>query len=223
MDNLASVRAARAAAEQHRTLVLREMNHRIKNILAAVQAVANQTFKDQATPQSLQSFGSRLTAMAAAHDLLLSENWESVDIGETLAAALDPFDREHRFSLDGPPLRITSKAALALSMAVHELCTNAAKYGALSQPGGRVAVHWWTDGTGEARRFRLSWIESGGPPVTAPDRRGFGTRLIQTALAGEFDGEIDLSYPESGVRFSLDADAHRVLAPPDPANALPAA
>ena len=118
MDSLVVVRAARAAAEERRTLVLREMNHRIKNILAAVQAVANQTFKDRATPESLETFGSRLTAMAAAHDLLVSENWESVEMRQTLrrgggrstaASAASP--------LTGPPLRITSRAALALSMA----------------------------------------------------------------------------------------------------------
>ena len=120
------------------------MNHRIKNILAAVQAIANQTFKDRATPDSLRAFGSRLTAMAAAHDLLVSENWESADLHETVTAALNPFgiDRGPRFALEGPPMQITAKAALALSMALHELCTNAAKYGALSLPGrpGRGAL-----------------------------------------------------------------------------------
>ena len=215
MDNLVDVRAARAASEQHRLLVLREMNHRIKNILAAVQAVANQTFKDQATPESLKSFASRLTAMAAAHDLLVSENWESVEIRQTLSAALAAFDRGHRFALEGPPLRITSKAALALSMAMHELCTNAAKYGALSAPGSSVTVRWWTEASDDMLRFRLSWVERGGPVVKAPERKGFGTRLIHSALASEFEAKTELRFPEGGVRFTVDADARRVLAGED--------
>ncbi len=222
MDNLVAVRADRRAAEERRSLVLREMNHRIKNILAAVQAVANQTFKDQATPESLQSFGSRLAAMAAAHDLLVAENWESVDLRDTLLAALEPFDGADRFSLDGPPLRISSGAALSLSMALHELCTNAAKFGALSVPGGSVALSWGTEGVDGSQRFRLSWTEEGGPPVAEPARRGFGTRLIGTTMAGELDARSELSFPPGGVCFSLDADAGRVLARADCA-AAPAA
>ena len=221
MDNLVAVRAARASAEERRNLVLREMNHRIKNILAAVQAVANQTFKDKASPESLQSFGSRLSAMSAAHDLLLSENWESVDVRDTLEAALAPFGREHRFSLEGPPLTIASKAALSLSMALHELCTNAAKYGALSVPGGTVAVRWWIEAGDPAPRFRLTWTERGGPPVSEPERRGFGSRLIKTALASEFDATSDLSFPETGVCFSVDADATQVLATPEIGEEMP--
>jgi two-component sensor histidine kinase len=215
MDNLAAVRAARTAAEERRTLVLREMNHRIKNILAAVQAVANQTFKDQATPESLQSFGSRLSAMAAAHDLLVAENWESVELRDTLLAAIKPFDGEHRFTLDGPPLRISSSAALSLSMALHELCTNAAKYGALSVPGGSVAISWGTESDKGTRRFRLSWTERGGPPVEEPTRRGFGSRLIRATMASEAGAETELSFEGVGVRFTPDADARRVLAEGD--------
>jgi two-component sensor histidine kinase len=214
MDNLVAVRAEREAADERRTLLLREMNHRIKNVLAAVQAIANQTFKGRATTDSLRTFGSRLSAMAAAHDLLVSKNWESADLTQTLRAALDPFglDRHHRFSLEGPPLRITAKAALALSMALHELCTNAAKYGALSAPGGRVAIRWWL-GPGEGgRRFHLTWTESGGPPVAPPKRHGFGTRLIQSALASELAATAELQFAEPGVRFVLDAAATLVVA-----------
>ena len=148
MDSLVTVRAARVEAEERRTLLLREMNHRIKNILAAVQAIANQTFKDGGSPETLAVFGNRLVAMATAHDLLVTENWESADLASTLSAAIQPFTSEHRadFSLDGPPVQVTAKAALSLSMAIHELCTNAAKYGALSAPGGRVSLRWRLDG-----------------------------------------------------------------------------
>ncbi len=217
MDSLVAIRAARAAAEDHRALVLREMNHRIKNILAAVQAVANQTFKDKATPDSLRTFRSRLTAMAATHDLLVTENWESVDLHHTLTAALAPFGlgRERRFTLEGPPLRIASRAALALSMALHELCTNAAKYGALSVPGGEVALHWQVVRDDGPTRFLLTWKELNGPPVPAPRRTGFGTRLIEAALASEFEARADLRFPVEGVQFTLDAAAERILADPD--------
>ena len=213
MDEVAAARAERASAEEHRTLLLHEMNHRIKNILAAVQAVANQTFKDKATPESLAAFGSRLQAMAATQNLLVSENWESVDLGSALEAVIAPFDHDrHLIDLDGPPLRISARAALALSMAVHELCTNAAKYGALSSPEGRVAVRWSLEGEGAQARFRLRWTESGGPAVRTPERTGFGSQLIKAALASELAGKAELRYPHGGARFLLDADPARVLA-----------
>ena len=218
MDSLVSVRAARAAAEEHRTLLLREMNHRIKNILAAVQAIANQTFKGQATADSLRVFGSRLSAMATAHDLLVTRNWESAEVKRTIEAALAPFglDRPGRFSLDGPPVRITAKAALALSMALHELSTNAAKYGALSAPDGHVAIRWRlaADPESGAERFHLSWTESGGPLVSEPERRGFGSRLIETALAGELTARAELAFLPGGLCFTLDADAAALVAGP---------
>ena len=213
MDDVAAARGARAEAEQRRTLVLQEMNHRIKNILAAVQAVANQTFKRDASPESLRAFGSRLQAMAATQDLLVRENWESVEFGSALASVLAPFG-PGRFDLDGPELRITARAALALSMALHELCTNAAKYGALSLPDGRVAIRWQLVEGDAGRRFRLGWTESGGPVVRPPEQTGFGSQLIRTALAAELAGTVELEFPEAGARFTVDADPERVLAGP---------
>ncbi len=209
MENLVTVRAERAAAEKHRTLLLHEMNHRIKNILAAVQAIANQTFKDEATPESMRTFGSRLSAMAAAHDLLVSGSWQGVELRRAIEAALDPFglDRQGRFSLEGPPVDIAAKPAVALSMALHELCTNAAKYGALSVPEGHVAVRWIIAPGEKGDRFRLSWTETGGPPVHPPERAGFGTRLIETALASELAAQADLAFLPEGLNFTLDADA----------------
>ncbi|MFO1141966.1 MAG: sensor histidine kinase [Amaricoccus sp.] len=213
MDDVASAREARAEAELRRTLVLQEMNHRIKNILAAVQAVANQTFKRDASPASLRAFGDRLQAMAATQDLLVRENWESVELGSALAAALAPFGPA-RFDIEGAEFRITARAALALSMALHELCTNAAKYGALSVPEGRVKIRWQLVEGDAGRRFHLSWAESGGPAVRPPERSGFGSQLIKTALAAELAGTADLEFEESGVRFAVDADPARVLADP---------
>ncbi len=216
MDNLVTVRAERAKAELRRSLLLHEMNHRIKNILAAVQAIANQTFKDPASSDSLNTFGSRLAAMATTHDLLVTENWESADLADTIAAALRPFAPDHPdgFTLDGPPVQVTAKAALSLSMAIHELCTNAAKYGALSVPDGRVAVRWRLDGKPDTGRFHLTWHEAGGPPVAPPTRRGFGTRLIETALAGELSADARLQFDPAGIAFTLDAEAAEIIAPP---------
>ncbi|MFO1208297.1 MAG: sensor histidine kinase [Amaricoccus sp.] len=213
MDDVVAARGASAEAEQRRALVLQEMNHRIKNILAAVQAVANQTFKRDASPASLRAFGDRLQAMAATQDLLVRENWESVELHSALAAVLAPFGPS-RFDLDGPDFRITARAALALSMALHELCTNAAKYGALSAPEGRVAISWQLAEGDAGRRFRLSWAERGGPAVRPPEGTGFGSQLIRTALAAELAGTAELEFPEGGVRFSVDADPERVLADP---------
>jgi two-component sensor histidine kinase len=213
MDEVAAARAERARAEEHRVLLLHEMNHRIKNILAAVQAVANQTFKDRASPESLAAFGSRLQAMAATQNLLVHENWESVDLRSALEAVLAPFDHDRRLvGLAGPPLRISARAALALSMAVHELCTNAAKYGALSVPEGRVEMRWRLAEAGT--RFHLEWTEAGGPPVRPPEHTGFGSQLIRVALASDLAGKVELDFPATGVRFSVDADAARVLADP---------
>jgi two-component sensor histidine kinase len=214
MDNLVAVRAERAAEEERRALLLREMNHRIKNLLAAVQAIANQTFKDRATPDSLRAFGSRLAAMAAAHDLLVTERWESADLRETVAAALAPFGAGQglRFVVEGPQVRITARAAVSLSMALHELATNAAKYGALRVPAGRVAVRWRLADEDAGRRFHFTWSESGGPPVEEPEKSGFGTKLIEVALASELSGSVGLAFDREGVSFTLDADAAAVLA-----------
>lgn len=216
MDSLVAVRAERAEAEERRTLLLREMNHRIKNVLSAVQAIANQTFRNGGSKDALAVFGNRLAAMATAHDLLVTETWESADLAETVTAAVHPFasDGRERFQLDGPPVQVTAKAALSLSMAIHELCTNAAKYGALAVPDGRVTVRWHVEGDREGGRFRLGWREEGGPPVAPPTRRGFGSRLIETALAGELSGSAEIRYAEDGVLFALDAEAARVIAPP---------
>ena len=188
------------------------MNHRIKNMLATVQAIANQTFKDRATPDSLRAFGSRLAAMAAAHDLLVTENWESGDLqadGRRGAGAVRRRPRSaSRVRRCGSPRgrrcrcrwRCTSSAPTPRST------------GRSAVPAGRVAVRWWLEEGESGQRFRFTWTESGGPPVEEPDRRGFGTKLIETALASEVSGTSRLVFARSGLSFSLDADADTVLA-----------
>ncbi len=204
-----------ASGEEHRQLLLREMNHRIKNLMANVQAIANQTFRAGAGPEGTRAFAQRLAAMAAAHDLLVNDNWQGADVEALIRAALEPFGLGHDagISLAGPRLRLGPRAALALGMSLHELGTNAAKYGALSCPGGSVSIRWAVgDDEATGRRFRLTWIESGGPPVSEPDRSGFGTRMIQAAFASDLEARADLRFMPTGVQFTLDADAARVLA-----------
>lgn len=218
MEAVLDDRNARKLAEERRSLLLREMNHRIKNLLATVQAIANQTFREGSGPDALRKFGQRLAAMAATHDLLVSSNWERTGLHATVQAALHPFgdEAEGRFVVHGPSVQITARAAFALSMALHELCTNALKYGALSQPSGGVRVIW---SIGADRRFHLTWEEHGGPPCSPPGRTGFGTRLVRAAFSSDFDARASLEYPLSGLRFELDADADQLLARP----AVPAA
>lgn len=212
-DELIAARAAREAAEVRRSVLLREMNHRIKNLFATVQAIANQSFRDRAAPDGLRIFGARLAAMARTHDLLVGENRETANLEEVVRAAIEPFrsDGECAFTLAGSPLRIRGTAALALSMALHELCTNAAKYGALSRADGRIAVTWGVRSDDQGVRFIFSWTETGGPPVLSPERTGFGTRLVERILTTELNGTGTLEFPGTGLRFTLDADAGAVL------------
>ena len=193
--------------EERQTLLLNELNHRVKNTLAAVQSIAAQTLRD-APPEGRQALQARLMALAAAHDVLTRRQWEGADIREVIDGALAAYrsdEQEGRFSLDGPDIRLVPKAALALALALHELATNAAKYGALSTDTGTVRLQWSV--SGDPARFSFRWRESGGPPVVAPARRGFGSRLIERGLAQDLDGRIELVFDPAGVVCSIDAPA----------------
>jgi light-regulated signal transduction histidine kinase (bacteriophytochrome) len=188
----------RKLAANRDQLMMAELDHRVKNTLANIEALVMQT---SVGADSLTAFvtglAARIQSMAKAHSLLSQSRWEGVAINDLLMEELEPYLRgDGAFEIAGPDLVLTSKAALALSLAVHELATNAAKYGALSTPRGRVAVRWnLTDGGG----LDLSWTESGGPEVAAPTRRGFGSTLIERALAMETDGLATLRYLPGGV------------------------
>lgn len=182
----------RKRAEATKDLLLHEIKHRVKNTLGTVQAIATQTFR-QAPPEEREAFGARLRAMSDAHDLLTGQDWGPVAVGDVAERAVKPFDRE-RFTLTGDASTLPAAKALLLAMALHELSTNAVKYGALSAPDGRVAIDW----SGGNGRLVLNWRESGGPPVSAPERRGFGTRLIQRALAGE-GGTTEFEFAPAGL------------------------
>jgi two-component sensor histidine kinase len=191
----------RKGAEELHHLLINELNHRVKNSLATVQSIASQTLRgagDMSTARD--DIDARIGSLARAHDVLTARNWSGADLRQVIERALAPFEAA-RFELDGPPAEVSPRHVLALSMALHELATNAAKYGALTRPEGRVAIRWRA-GAGE---LRLSWRERGGPPVTPPARSGFGTRLLQRGLLTELGGGARLDYAPGGVSCEIEA------------------
>jgi PAS domain S-box-containing protein len=198
------VTAVRAAEDRQR-LLMQELSHRMKNSLAMVQAIAAQTLIGPGLRDARDAFAIRLQALAQAHDILLQGAWESASVAALVAsvATLHAPDDPGRLDAQGPPVTIGSKPALALALVLHEMATNAAKYGALSVPGGRVTLRWAVAPTHDGARLVLDWTEAGGPPVRPPAREGFGTRLIARSLGHAFGGTADLTFPPDGVRLHL--------------------
>ena len=192
--------------EKHRQLLINELNHRVKNTLATVQSIASQTFRNDGHDTSLNQFERRLIALSTAHDVLTRENWEGADLRELAARTLSAIcARAERLDLSGPALRIRPKLALSLSMALHELATNAAKYGALANDEGHIKFAWRLFEAEFERRLRLRWEEMDGPPVEAPARKGFGTRLLERALSSELGATVALAFPPTGVVVEIEA------------------
>lgn len=192
-----------AEAQERLRLMVLELNHRVKNNLATVQAIAVQTLRGAESPiEAKEAFLRRLTALAAAHDILTREHWEGAGIAEIAAGVLHALDGAgDRVKLDGPAVKLSPRTALSLSMAFHELGTNALKYGALSRPGGEVRLTWRS----AAERLEVDWEECGGPPVTAPATRGFGSRLLERGLAAELCGKVEMFFDPEGVRCTIRA------------------
>ncbi|KQV40002.1 MULTISPECIES: HWE histidine kinase domain-containing protein [unclassified Rhizobium] len=188
-------------------LLINELNHRVENTLATVQSLASQTFRGERDSQTFERFESRLVALARAHDLLTQESWEGADIGAILNRSFQAVcpEPEARLQASGPPCRLKPKLALSQSMAFHELGTNAVKHGALSTDSGKIAVHRNLGGSERDRRLSLTWGELGGPAVATPEKRGFGSRLLEQALARELDAQAALSFTTLGIVFTLDA------------------
>lgn len=192
-------------SEEHLKLLVNELNHRVKNTLATVQSLARQTFRgDTAAAPARGAFEERLLALSNAHTVLTRTNWESANLREIAEQAVAPFSAGSRagkrFELRGVDLALAPQSALALAMALHELASNAVKYGALSNEEGRVELDWRRAGN----RLYLSWRETGGPEVQGPSRRGFGSRLLEQGLAGELKGTVRLEYPPEGVACAMD-------------------
>jgi PAS domain S-box-containing protein len=197
----------RKKSEGRRRFLINELNHRVKNTLATVQSIAAQTFRGESQTQAAKWFEGRLIALSQAHDVLTRENWEGADLHDIITEVIAPLcvHADDRFEIEGSKLRLTPKMALALAMGLHELCTNAAKYGALANGTGRVRVAWAVADSADGRQLRLRWSESGGPPVEPPRQSGFGSRLIERSLARELGALVCLRYPVTGAVCDIEA------------------
>jgi two-component sensor histidine kinase len=198
----------RKKAETRQQLLIDELNHRVKNTLAIVQALAQQSLKGGRPPaEGRAAFEARLSALAAAHNLLTNAAWESVVLSQVVETAMATVcgTELRRYHIAGPEVRLGPQAAVSFALAIHELCTNAIKYGALSNDGGTISIRWCLKGRSEDPELLLVWTEQGGPAVQAPPKRGFGTRMIERALASDLKASVQISFEEQGVVCSLSA------------------
>lgn len=195
---------ARSRAEEQCTSLIHELNHRVRNTLATVQGIAQQALRGT-DPALYHAFEARLMGRSAAHDVLTRKNWEGARLNDVADAALRAHAAPGRMVVRGPALRLEPRTALALAMALHELCTDAAKYCAFSGLAGHVSLGWTVTGQKDQRRLMLTWRERGGPAVSPPTQRGFGSRLVERALAQELRGEIRIRFEPEGVVCIIDA------------------
>jgi PAS domain S-box-containing protein len=204
--------SAQVGAARQREMLINELNHRVKNTLATVQSIAAQTLKGAKVPISVNEvLEARLLSLAGAHDVLTQQNWEGAYLRNIVTKALSPFIAAGRdFEIDGPDVKLHPKSTLAITMALHELATNAVKYGALSTRSGRASVGWSISGDPGEPHLNITWTESGGPLVKPPTRKGFGSRLIERGLAGELGGEAKIHYRETGVICSIRAPLTKI-------------
>ena len=198
----------RKQAQTQQSLLIRELHHRVKNTLATVQAVVGATARSALSIDDFyQAFVGRIISLANTHSLLTEAVWQTASLRDIMEKELRPYNdvRAQRITLTGPAVELPSEAAVPIGMAIHELTTNAAKYGALSVSRGKVAVSWETEPAEEGTRLRLVWVESGGPEVTAPTRQGFGSRLLHRVLATQLNAKVEMDFRPEGLRVALDA------------------
>lgn len=208
----------RKRLEEHRAFLARELDHRVKNTLATIQSIINQTMRTAPSMDEAQArIGARIGSLAAAHDVLTRERWDGATVAEVVTSALAPFIQSgtRRIRSGGPDARLPSRSALALSMALHELATNAVKYGALSNEAGHIRFDWDVIDSVKPDRLRLRWEEFDGPPVASPERQGFGSRLIERTLATELGGTAEMDYRSTGLVFTAEAPLPDPLASSD--------
>jgi two-component sensor histidine kinase len=203
----------REAADKLQKLILEELHHRIKNTLATVSAIASQSLRTATSIEHGQhAIEGRLVALGRAHDLLLQARWANASLENTIRGATEPYVSigSGRISIQGPDIRITSGAVIALAMTLNELCTNTTKFGALSVPSGRIEIVWKIDE--EKQRLHLTWSEKNGPMVHAPSRQSFGTRLMGS-LGQQLKGEVKLAYDATGFEYVLNVPMASLVAP----------
>jgi two-component sensor histidine kinase len=194
--------------EQRQALLVRELHHRVKNTLANVQALVGATGRSTGSFADFYwSFSNRISSLAKTHNLLTEDYWQTAPLREIALNELKPYagDRVPRFMLIGPPVELSADLAVPVGMALHELTSNAARYGALSVPGGYVQVRWAVVETEGVRQLHFEWQEYGGPPVTEPQRWGFGSTLLQRVLPMQCNAQVRMDYNSAGLRFEMDA------------------
>ena len=204
--------AEQQSYQEHLRLLINELNHRVKNTLATVQSMAAQTMRGEADQKAAyETFVGRLVGLSQVHDVLTRERWQGAPLRDVVERALRPFTGAgERVRLEGPEVWLQPGAALSMALVFHELATNAVKYGALSAATGRVDLNWALEG----ERLTLDWTESGGPPVTPPTRKGFGSRLIQRGLKGELKGQATLRFEPDGLICAMEAKVpEKAMAP----------
>jgi PAS domain S-box-containing protein len=202
----------RKQAEEHQRVLIDELNHRVKNTLATVQSIATQTIRTSPDIATFsENFEPRLLSLSKAHELLTRQVWTGVNLRDIVCQELEPYDdgSTTRVLLEGPDLTLEPRVSLALSLVLHELTTNAAKYGALSTDQGLVTVQWSAPGSGTPDVLRIDWIESGGPTVMPPARRSFGTRLIERSMTKDLQGTARLDFDPAGLRCLLELPLHQ--------------
>ncbi|MDP4024885.1 sensor histidine kinase [Methylobacterium sp. NEAU 140] len=202
--------AARLQARyEHQRGLMRELSHRLRNALTLVQAMVGQTLREPTTlSDGRATLLARIVALGQAHAVLIDERWLGTTVRRTVETALATHagpDTAGRFAVAGPRVRLGSRQTVALSMALHELATNSAKYGSLSCEAGRVRIAWHTAREADGRRLHLAWSEHDGPPVRPPGRRGFGSRLIERTVTDTLGGTVDLRFDPAGVVCTLSA------------------
>jgi PAS domain S-box-containing protein len=206
----------RKRAEEHVRLLMRELSHRTKNVMAVVHAISWQTARQSPDPKDFEErFTQRLEALSRSHDLLLKREWQGVLLEDLVLAQVEPFldNVKERLAAHGPPLLLMPQAAQDLGMALHELATNASKYGALSVPTAKIEIGWTVDGeTANGKRFVMTWRESGGPPVSPPSRTGFGSTVTTRTVSGTFKGEAEVEYRAEGLSWQLSAPMGDLIA-----------
>jgi two-component sensor histidine kinase len=193
--------AQRKQSEERQQMLVHELNHRVKNMLATVQSIARQSLSSPALGLPARDFEERLMALAWAYEILTREHWAGASLREVIQRTMAPHidHASSRLALDGPDLWLTPNRALSIALAMHELATNAVKYGALSSDDGCVRVRWRTLDDAGTQRLELEWRETGGPPVAPPRRRGFGSRLIERSLSRDLRGEVTLQFEPTGL------------------------
>ncbi len=207
---------AHAIAEKNLTLINHELKHRVKNTLAVTTGIVNQTLRNRGNDELLATLRARISAYARAHDILAPQTWATGTVRGAVTSAIQSFQTQGgRFTLEGPDVTLGSRQVLSLSLAVHELAVNARRYGALSQPTGRVDIRWVLHDPEGEPKFEFSWQETGGPPCSEPERHGFGLHLVSRVLAGDFDATTSIAFPASGMTFTMLALGPS-LRPPDP-------